>query len=280
MNLFLEFLKLIIFLAGIVVVSKYLLVPILQKISNELNLSAKSSGNIAGIATSIPELLTVVFSVKTGLIDTSVYNIISSNIINFCQYIFSVYINKNQKYLRYKPVVIDIVLVLATIVIPIFIIIFKIDLDLKLCAFFIIMLILFFYINHNVHKLYLKKEDEEIIKNVKETKNKTNKFKLIIYIFGMFPIVFALYYLGDSLSETLSILATKFNLPEIVLGLVLGFLTSIPELITFTESQKKENLNEREFLRKVGVVEATNNLLTSNMMNLFVVQTLGILLFL
>ncbi len=280
MNLFLEFLKLIIFLAGIVVVSKYLLVPILQKISNELNLSAKSSGNIAGIATSIPELLTVVFSVKTGLIDTSVYNIISSNIINFCQYIFSVYINKNQKYFRYKPVVIDIVLVLATIVIPIFIIIFKIDLDLKLCAFFIIMLILFFYINHNVHKLYLKKEDEEIIKNVKETKNKTNKFKLIIYIFGMFPIVFALYYLGDSLSETLSILATKFNLPEIALGFVLGFLTSVPELITFTESQKKENLNESEFLRKVGVIEATNNLLTSNMMNLFVVQTLGILLFL
>lgn len=280
MNLFLEFLKLIIFLAGIVVVSKYLLVPILQRISNELNLSAKASGNIAGIATSIPELLTVVFSVKTGLIDTSVYNIISSNIINFCQYIISVYINKNQKYLRYKPVVIDIALVLTTIAIPIFIIIFEIDLDLKVCAFFIIMLILFFYINHNVHKLYLKEEDEEIIKNVKETKNKTNKYKIILYLFGMFPIVFALYYLGDSLSETLSILATKFNLPEIVLGLVLGFSTSVPELITFTESQKKEELKESEFLKKVGVIEATNNLLTSNMMNLFVVQTLGILLFL
>ena len=50
-------------------------------------------------------------------------------------------------------------------------------------------------------------------------------------------------------------------------------ITSIPELITFFESQKyyKKRKNQMP-----GVVEATNNLLTSNILNLFIIQSLGI----
>ena len=59
-----------------------MLVPVLRKISIALKLSPKASGNIAGFATSVPELLTVSFSAASGLIGTSVYNILSSNIIN------------------------------------------------------------------------------------------------------------------------------------------------------------------------------------------------------
>ena len=65
-------------------------------------------------------------------------------------------------------------------------------------------------------------------------------------------------------------------MPEIVLGIALGFITSIPELITFFESQKhykNENIGE------LGVVEATNNLLTSNVLNLFAIQSIGILIY-
>ena len=85
MNLILEFLKFIIFSLGIVIISKYMLVPVLRKISIALKLSPKASGNIAGFATSVPELLTVSFSAASGLIGTSVYNILSSNIINLIQ---------------------------------------------------------------------------------------------------------------------------------------------------------------------------------------------------
>ena len=34
-----------------------------------------------------------------------------------------------------------------------------------------------------------------------------------------------------------------------------------------------------EFKKRLGVVEATNNLLTSNLLNLFIIQSLGILLY-
>ena len=59
------------------------------------------------------------------------------------------------------------------------------------------------------------------------------------------------------------------------MGTLLGFITSIPELITFIESQSyysKENAYD-------GVIEVTNNLFTSNVMNLFVIQTISIVLF-
>ena len=85
-----------------------------------------------------------------------------------------------------------------------------------------------------------------------------------------------LFVIGDWLGNTLEVLCRRFNVPELVVGIVLGFITSIPELITFFEAQRHHKKAENEML---GVVEATNNLLMSNMMNLFVIQSIGILLF-
>ena len=100
MALTVELIKFVLLSLGIVIIAKYLLVPVLRKISQLLNLGAKASGNIAGFATSVPELLTVAFSSSAGFIGTGIYNILSSNVINLIQYIFSIYLNKNQKYLN------------------------------------------------------------------------------------------------------------------------------------------------------------------------------------
>ena len=83
MRLFWEIVKFLFYSILIVVISKYSLVKILRKIGALLKLKPKTIGNIAGIATSIPEFLTVSFSALTGLITTSTYNIISSNISIF-----------------------------------------------------------------------------------------------------------------------------------------------------------------------------------------------------
>ena len=57
-----EILKFILFSILIVLISKYILVKVLRKLAESLNLSAKTVGNIAGVATSVPELLTVSFA--------------------------------------------------------------------------------------------------------------------------------------------------------------------------------------------------------------------------
>lgn len=282
MELLFEFIKFIILALGIVAISKYLLVPVLRKISKLLNLSAKATGNITGFATSVPELLTVVFSSTAGFIGTSIYNIVSSNIINLVQYIFSIYLNKNQKFLSNKAILIDLILVAITIIIPIGIVGLGITMDIKMVIVFVLLLIIFYYINHNVHKLYLEKEDKNLLEEIENeeiTQEKNRGIKTILYFIYLILIAIALYVIGEFLSKSLTNLSNIFGLPEFILGVLLGVITSIPELITFIESQRKEKSKNSEYADKLGVVEATNNLLTSNILNLFAIQSIGIIVY-
>lgn len=285
MNLLLELGKFILLSLGIVIIAKYLLVPVLRKISLLLELGPKASGNIAGFATSVPELLTVAFSSSAGFIGTSVYNILSSNIINLIQYIFSIYLNKNQKHLDNKAIKIDLLLVAITILIPVCLIILNMRLDINIVIVFILLLSLFYYINYNAHKLYLAKEDNEILQDeLEKEKNeyifkRKNRKKVIVYWIYLILIAIALYVIGEWLSDSLKNLSNLFGLPEIILGVLLGIITSIPELITFIEAQKNEKKKGNKESDKLGVIEATNNLLTSNILNLFAIQSIGIIIY-
>ena len=274
--MFLELIKFLIYSILIVLISKYILVRLLRSFALNLNLSSKAVGNIAGIATSIPELLTVSFSAFAGLISTSVFNIISSNTINLCQYILAVFLNKNQKQLKKRGLKIELLLVLFTILIPIFMLVLDIDFEIQVVPIFILLFIFFYYINSNLHKLYFKKEDEEISNeqnNSKKNSKKSKTFITIKYIIYLLITSVVLYWIGDQLSIVLEELAKIFNISEIVLGFALGFITSLPELITFFESQKHHKDEKTE-----GIVEATNNLLASNTLNLFIIQSIGIII--
>ena len=232
----------------------------------------------------MPELLTVCFSASSGLIGTSIYNILSSNTINLIQYTFTVYLNKNQKYLRNKAILTDIILALITVAIPLIAVIFKFTFGMISVVIFVMLSFVFYYINHNMHKLYLGKEDKEIEKEEQteaenEDRKSNKKGNIILYAIVLLIIVALLYWIGELLSNSLTNLCKTFGLPEIVVGILLGFITSIPELITFTEAQRKEKSKNDEMANKIGVVEATNNLLTSNILNLFVIQSIGIILY-
>ena len=272
-----EFIKFIFFSGLIVIISKYALVPVLRKLAESLNLKPKTVGNIAGIATSVPELLTVSFSAVTGLVSASAYNIISSNVINTIQYLFAIFMNKNQRHLQNRALKIDFILVALTIIIPIAMLIFHIEFSISVVPIFILLLLLFYFINHNVHKLYLNRVTEEEKKIAEEEKWVRGKKKIIIkYTVLLLIISLLLYVAGKLLSATLESLCVQFQIPQLIIGVLLGFITSIPELITFFEAQKhhKEQENGED-----GVIEATGNLLTSNILNLFIIQSIGILLF-
>lgn len=279
--MFIEFIKLAIYIILIIIISKYMLVKLLRNIAETLNLKAKTVGNIAGFATSIPELFTVTLASISGLASTSLYNIISSNVINFTQYLATVVINKNIKVLKNKALIIDLVIVLITIAIPLYMINGNVKLGVPFAIFLVILFLFFYKINSNAHKLYLEKYDKEIeeefeLEYEEEIKNKKNNKLLIIkYLIYLIIIGILLYFVGDKLSNNLENLCYIFNVPEYIIGIILGFGTSIPELITFFEAQRGEKSKEEE---KLGVIEATNNLLMSNMLNLFIIQAIGIFL--
>lgn len=277
-NMLVEIVKFLLYSFIIVIIAKYILVKLLRKLAESLNLSAKAVGNIAGVATSVPELLTVCFSAYAGLIGTSIYNIISSNGINLFQYSLSIYLSKNQKTLKNKAIRIDLILVLITILLPLFCLITKIEFAPSIIPVFLLLFLLFYYINDNAHKLYLKKQDKQIEEEIEQEKKWVKgKIKIVItYSFYLVLTSISLYIVGNALSNCLENLATYFSIPEIILGIALGVITSLPELITFFESQKHHRKKQDE---KLGVIEATNNLLTSNVLNLFVIQTIGIIIY-
>lgn len=268
-----EFIKLIIYSTIIVLTSKYILTTTLRKLAQSLNLQSKTTGNIAGVATSIPELLTITTSSIRGFQNASIYNILSSNIINLVQYISTLILNKNIKKLKNHAIITDMVLVLITIIIPVALLKLNIKLDIFIVPMFIILYLLFVFLNNNVHKLYLNDAIDNQ-KNNSLNSNGNNK-KIFIYILVLFITGIILFYVGELLGNVLENLCNLFNVSQTIIGILLGLITSVPELMTFFEAQKYNKKIKNEMH---GVVEATNNLFVSNILNLFVIQTIGILL--
>lgn len=152
---------------------------------------------------------------------------------------------------------------------PFIITAFNIENNLWLVVIFIILFLIFYKISKNAHTVYLKHEVEQQEKEYNSSKSK------IMNIIALIIVVLLLYIMGDLLGGTLEILCTNLNVPEFIMGILLGIITSIPEFITFIESQKHhKDKNTHE-----GIVEATSNLLFSNLMNLFIIQSIGIILF-
>lgn len=277
MKLFLEIVQFAIYAGLIVIISKNVLVKTLRNLAENLKLKSKTVGNIAGIATSVPELLTICVSSYNGLANASIYNILSSNVINLIQYYSAIILNKNQKAFRNKAIRVDLILVAITIILPILFIVIKSELRIAMVPILIFLYFGFRKINDNAHKLYLREEDKEIeeIQEKEDRWERGNKRKITKNVCILIVTGILLFFVGNLLGNTLENLCIRFQIPEFIIGIILGFVTSIPELITFFESQKHHSKNKNNIL---GVVEATNNLLTSNMMNLFIILSIAMII--
>lgn len=271
MELLIEIIKFIIFSFGIVLISKNILVPILRNLSESLNLKAKTIGSITGIATSMPELLSVSFSAIVGLVDISIFNIISSNVINLILYSMSMVYNKNINKLKNKALRGDIIISIITIIIPLVILKINVEMNLSIIPLFILLFILFYTINKSSHNMYLKSFSQD---EVEVGLKKKSQLKIVVkYTIYLLLTSIALFIFGNLLSQVLDNLSNIFNISQVVIGITLGIVTSIPEFITFFEAQRFNNSNKKQMQ---GVIETTNNLLISNLINLCVIQSVGI----
>ncbi len=279
--MFFEIVKFLFYSILIVIISKYILVKTIRKLAEVLKLKPKIIGEISGYATSIPELLTITISSFSNLVGASLYNVLSSNIINFLQYFFSIILNKNFKCIKNKAIRIQLLLSIITILIPVIFFMLKIETNLITVPIFIILYLLFRVIINKIDIKYLTKEEnlmeKEIEKEVKEeSKNTVKNKETTFYVLILILSGVLLYFIGERLGNVLENLCNIFNIKQFVIGILLGVITSIPELITFFEAQKHYKKNNNKL---AGVVETTNNLLTSNMVNLFIIQSIGIIIF-
>lgn len=274
-----EIIKFFIYAILIVLISKYILVKALRRLAENLNLQPRLIGKISGVATSIPEFLTVTISSFQGLASTSIYNILSSNVINFIQYIFSIVINKNGNVLKKLGILFQNMLVILTILLPIGLLKIEEQMGIKIAVILIFLYVIFSWLIKKTHEKYLKKEEEKIEQHqaVEISEEKSSYKKSYVYVSYILLAGILLYLIGNQLGNVLNTLSEQLGIAESILGILLGFITSIPELITFFEAQK--HYKEEEENKVLGVIETTNNLLTSNMLNLFIIQPLGIIIF-
>lgn len=272
-----ELIKFIICSILIVIISKKILSNTLRKLAEIMKLKPKTVGNIAGIATSVPELLSVGIAGFSGLIDTGIFNILTSNIINFIEYFITIILNKNIKIIKNKAIILEFILVIITIVIPLIISNQNIDFNMNIVYCFIGLYIIFHYINKYIHKKYLKVEAEIFNKEIDAEENIQEKGKGKYYILTIILSTVLLFSIGNILSNSLEKLCNNFGISQFIIGIILGIITSAPEFITFNDAQIYYNKKYSKPL--LGVIEATNNLISSNVINLFVIQSLGILIY-
>ena len=202
MKLFWEVLQFLFYSGLIVLISKYILVKTLRNLAENLKLKPKTVGDIAGVATSIPELLTISISSFSGFIDASIYNVLSSNIINFIQYLGAIILNKNQKTLKNKAIKVDIILVILTILLPFILVLFNSEVKITMVPIFILLYFGMKKINDNAHKLYLKEEDKEIEENLKKEDRweRGNKRNIVIFPKIISYLVFSFAFIINILS--------------------------------------------------------------------------------
>ena len=81
------------------------------------------------------------------------------------------------------------ILVIITIIIPIVLLKFDIELKLWIAPIFVISYILFRVLNNNAHKLYLQKEDREIELEIEKEKKKERENKKEIIKYGSYLII-------------------------------------------------------------------------------------------
>ena len=212
-----EILKFILYSGLIVIISKYILATSIRKLAINLNMKSKLVGDISGAATSVPELLTITTSSIRGLYSASLFNILSSNIINLVQYIVTIIFNKNIEKLKNKAIKTDIILVIITIIIPIVLLKANIELNLSIVPLLVISYLLFVFLNNKTHKLYL---DIDLENNHKVNSGIKNIKKIIINISLLIFSGIILYFIGEVLGTTLENLCKIFSVPEWILGVL------------------------------------------------------------
>lgn len=255
--------------AGAIVLSvKFGLLRGIDHIANAMKWSAKARGQVTGYATSVPELVCLVSAGLAGVWEAGLWNIASSNIINAVLMSLAV--------IRYKQVgelfkvrfFDEIFFAAAAIFVPIALMRFDMDRNWILVP----ILLGFFVFYRVIDKLLNRPEPRE---GTAEESIGSLPLGLILGLSAIIAITVAGLFLGDATAAVVE----QMGIRPAIAGWILGFVTSIPELVTFfavyAVAHRDGNLHKLD-----DTQEALDNLTGSNMSNVGVVYPVGLLVFL
>ncbi len=257
--------------SGTVVIGavKYLLMPGIVNIGISLNVSCKARGQMTGLATSIPEFTVLVAGVFAGVFDAGLWNIASSNIINWLLFILTIFLFRQQLDLRNKKFVDEITFGLLSVVIPLLVLFFQIKSSvtsaLLLFGFFIIYRIIDGLINKSAKPAPIPPEIE----------NGSLWKGFMFLIIGLGVIMLS----GSFMSASTGLLVMQLNIPAWAIGWILGLVSSMSEFASFIEIYRMHKPNHKKNYNR-DTQEALDALVSSNISNIGLILPIAMIIYL
>ena len=250
--------------AGIVTIAKYALYDPVQRLVSYTRATKVVSGQILGYLTSAPELVSTVFIAATGFFTAAAFNVLGSNVINVFLVITAALWFKHLRTLRHARYRLDLLIVGASIVLPLALVLTDTATQLWTVPLFLTLLIAYF--------ILLRARSEP----PKETGSlpdllPSSVTKWVVNSSVVLAGLVGLYFLGSQLGDSVYSLGYAFGVPAVVLGGLAAIATSLPEFTTFFSSFAKNGSS--------ASTEVVHNLLASNVSNLLIIQTIGVIVY-
>jgi Ca2+/Na+ antiporter len=265
----------------IVIAARFVLYVPVKNITEILGMDHRKAGQLLGYLTSSPELITTIFIAINGFMAAVAYNILSSNVINLVLAMSAALWYRRIKELWDRHFWREHLILLVSIVLPILLLATGQIGNIAMSPVFVVLYIVYLWIIRHIttdsptpveyHEVELRHHDDD----VKVLHGRERTIRLSMNAAVIISGLAGLYFLGNALGGVITELGTTYGVPAIVIGGVVGIVTSLPEMTTFFASyaaHKSVKVNR-------GSEEVMHNLLASNVSNLLIIQNVGLILF-
>jgi len=257
-------LTMIVTAALIILAVKFGLLRGIDQIANAMQWSAKARGQVTGFATSVPELVCLVAAGLAGVWDAGLWNIASSNIINFLLIATAVGWFKQWKDLFNRRFADEIGFASAAVLAPVFLMQLELDRHWAMVPVLVGFFVVYRLVDRTVNA------PEEAGGTAAQTVGSL-PVGLIMAATSLLIIAVVGIFLGDATKTVVE----QLGVHPAIAGCILGLCTSIPELISFFSVYQTSRAAGR--LQELDdTQEALDNLTSSNMANVGVVYPVGL----
>jgi Ca2+/Na+ antiporter len=257
-------LVMILWTAVILVVVKYGLITGLERVALALGWSAKARGQATGFATSAPELVVLTAAGLSGVWEAGLWNIASSNIINVTLMMVAVVRYGQVKELVNKRFIDEIAFAVAAIILPIALMNMGLDRELPLVPGLLVFFVIYRIVDRRFNPPAATTAPAiESVGNL--------PLGLIMTVTALVCVAVAGVFLGAATEDVVH----EIGVHPVAAGWILGFVTSLPEMVTFFAvygtAKREGRLDELE-----DTQEVLDNLTASNMANVGIVFPIGL----
>jgi len=252
--------------AVIVLLVKYGLVAGLEQLGRALNWSPKLRGQATGYATSSPEFVALVGAGLAGVWEAGLWNIAASNLINASLMVIAVLRYGQLKELFNKRFLDEIGFAAVGIVAPLLLMKLELDTSWAVVPTLILLFVAYRVIDGRVNPQPEVPANDSV---------GSVPLGMILSITALVLIAVAGLFLGDATQAVVH----QMGIRPAVAGWILGFATSLPEVVTFFAVYATARREGNDHLLE-DTQEVLDNLAASNMANTGLVYPVGLAVFL